>query len=546
MNANNSSMDLKSRRAEIFMPKRWRAKSPVFWGVLGVVLAFANPASALVFEDFTYVEVDNGSSITITITDYPDLGEGNQAENPGVLVIPPTIDTKPVTAIGPGAFSSCSKLTSITIPSGVTSIGDQAFINCTSLTQMEIPSGVPSIGYRMFYSCVELTSLVIPNTVTSIGAEALGFCGKLESMSIPSSVTSLASAVFYRCTSLTNVEIPMDVTSIPASLFYSCSGLTSVTIPSSVTTIGSQAFRYCSTLETIEIPDGVIEIQSKAFSNCSGLTHIDLPMSVATIGPEVFAHCSSLTAINVVEPNPAFSSSGGVLFNDGMTHLIAYPPGRSGDYVVPAGVVEIASKAFFACSTLTGVTLPASLTDVGDEAFFECSSLPWAKFTRLVAPVMGWGVFDLAAEGFTIFYSDIASGYEDWEGSGTWYFYPAVAVTTDPISDWLVSVGLPPDSDLGSDDNGDGVTLLMAYALDLNPNLNLVSSIPKPVFSEGQMTLTYHVGAYGVTYAVETGINLNDWSSEGVNYTDNSLESTQTAAVVASDPCRFMRIVVRQ
>ena len=41
----------------------------------------------------------------------------------GKLIIPTTIESKPVTSIGNEAFSRCTSLTSITIGNGVTSIG---------------------------------------------------------------------------------------------------------------------------------------------------------------------------------------------------------------------------------------------------------------------------------------------------------------------------------------------------------------------------------------------------------------------------------------
>ena len=55
--------------------------------------------------------------------------------------------------LGDYAFSGCSGLTSLTLPSSVTSIGRGAFHGCWKLTSLTIPSGVTSIGYSAFRGC---------------------------------------------------------------------------------------------------------------------------------------------------------------------------------------------------------------------------------------------------------------------------------------------------------------------------------------------------------------------------------------------------------
>ena len=74
----------------------------------------------------------------------------------GELVIRSSYAEKPVTSIGWGAFSSCSRLTSVRIPDSVTSIGSRAFQYCSSLTSVTIGNSVTSIEGWTFDYCGSL------------------------------------------------------------------------------------------------------------------------------------------------------------------------------------------------------------------------------------------------------------------------------------------------------------------------------------------------------------------------------------------------------
>ncbi|MDB4675833.1 leucine-rich repeat domain-containing protein [Akkermansiaceae bacterium] len=131
-----------------------------------------------------------GDAVTIT---------GYDEKVSGALIIPVTIEGKPVTSIGTKAFYDCTSLKSITIPDGVTSIGDEAFSGCKILKSITIPDGVRSIGEGAFVSCTSLTSITIPDSVYRIRRYAFLFCTSLTSITIPNSIDGIEGSTFSGC-----------------------------------------------------------------------------------------------------------------------------------------------------------------------------------------------------------------------------------------------------------------------------------------------------------------------------------------------------------
>ena len=273
--------------------------------------------------------------------------------------------------IGDYAFSGCSSLTSLTLPSSVTSIGGHAFEKCSGLTSLTLPSSVTSIGEFAFRYCSGLTSLTIPSGVTTIDYYAFADCRGLTSLTLPSSVTSIGGYAFAWCSGLTSLTLPSSVTSIGGHAFESCSGLTSLTLPSSVTEIDWSTFERCnnlkecnclldSDLETclayshddwtkipvdeikyyhngqeltkLEIPSGVDKIGSYSFYKGVNLTSLTLPSSVTSIGSSAFEGCSGLTSVYVSWKSPLsiFAST----FKDANTEkcILYVPKGTYDDY----------------------------------------------------------------------------------------------------------------------------------------------------------------------------------------------------------------------
>src|SRR5215470_12994182 len=99
-----------------------RITRAIRWMSLGTALLLSLETG--LHAQYTYVT----NAGTLTITGYTGPG--------GVVAIPSIIDGLPVTAIGAGAFASCSNLQSITIPDGVIEIGSLAFWDCIGLTNI--------------------------------------------------------------------------------------------------------------------------------------------------------------------------------------------------------------------------------------------------------------------------------------------------------------------------------------------------------------------------------------------------------------------------
>lgn len=114
------------------------------------------------------------------------------------------------------AFSNCTGLTSITIPSSVTSIGSSAFYGCTGLESVVVEEGNPRYTSENGSNCIidkttntlilGIKTTIIPNCVTSIGSSAFDGCTGLESITIPSSVTSIGGSAFFNCKSLITIN----------------------------------------------------------------------------------------------------------------------------------------------------------------------------------------------------------------------------------------------------------------------------------------------------------------------------------------------------
>ena len=327
------------------------------------------------------------------------------------VTIPDTIENKKVTVI-----KTCWGTSFVTYENGYSSTKTNSntslrIKNLTIPNSVKFITGVGHIspnGTSMSSSygmLSEITDLNIPNSVTAIGRNAFTRLESLTSISIPENVTSISDGAIGDCTSLISIDVDSknpNYRSVDGVLFnidktklikFPDNKSGEYTIPDSVTEIVSYAFENCMNLTSILVDDdneiycsvdGVLLNKDKTeiikipngktgdytipesvirgnFYNCPNLTSITVPDRFALRDSYNSNGCTSLQAINVSDNHPYYCSVDGVLFTKDKTQLIECPPAKSGNYIIPDGVMKTTSSAFYSCKNLESITVPASL-----------------------------------------------------------------------------------------------------------------------------------------------------------------------------------------
>lgn len=115
-----------------------------------------------------------------------------------------------------GAFASCSSLETITIPASVERIGHCAFaMSCMSLYQLTFSqtnrgSRLTHIGDRAFSCCSSLTTVELPSKVQFIGKSAYELCHMISTVQIRfcERLQHVEEFTFAWCKQPTNLHLP--------------------------------------------------------------------------------------------------------------------------------------------------------------------------------------------------------------------------------------------------------------------------------------------------------------------------------------------------
>ena len=318
--------------------------------------------------DFEYTVADDG----VTITKY----NGTAAE----VVIPSTIEGRPVIAIGSKAFYTNRTLKSVTLPATLKTVGADAFRGCTALATVVFNEGLETIGTYAF-GLIKITTFTAPSTLKTIGVSAFNGCTALDNVDL-SNVTAIKGSAFAGCKNLCltaaaqRLLIPSTVKELGASAFLNCTSIKRVDwYPVKLTSgaAGSMekpAFQGCTTINEVRIYETAVNIPTYAFYKSSDVAN---NLGIGTLS---FRGTSSAQTIGdyaffqqrigkVVFPNTITKIGVESFRNNNMLKTLTFGTGEQ----------TIGQLAFSFCNNLPSVTIPGNVKTIYAYAFRGCAKL---------------------------------------------------------------------------------------------------------------------------------------------------------------------------
>lgn len=316
------------------------------------------------YGDFLYRIIETG----VIITGYTKDTSQQAAD----IIIPESIESKPVTEIGYAAFQE-KNINTLLFPDTLKKIGDNAFYNARISNMPEFPGSLEHIGAMAFYNSLQ--------------------CG--GTLTVGSNVSSISNYCFFGC-EINDVVIEDGVRNIGTRAFKNCINLESIIIPDSVISVGAEAL-YSATLKKVTFGANIVNIEQL----------ISFPESDFVIDEYEDINRNYLAAleeINVSADNPYYTGKDGVLFNKDMTAILVYPISRPDkEYALPDtvkviegycfagskytqkvvlnhGLERISALAFYENSALQSISIPSSVTQIRTYAFSKCSALEAVEF----------------------------------------------------------------------------------------------------------------------------------------------------------------------
>lgn len=151
--------------------------------------------------------------------------------------------------IGKEAFTGCKNVTSISFADNLVKvIGERAFSGIdVALTSINFSEGITEIQAEAFSKCSKLSNIVLPSTLTTLGNSVFQECSdgnKVIDLSRCTNLSVIPEKCFYKCNNIKSILFAEGLTEIAKDAFAECKNCTiqDLTFPDSLKTIKEGAF----------------------------------------------------------------------------------------------------------------------------------------------------------------------------------------------------------------------------------------------------------------------------------------------------------------
>ena len=318
----------------------------------------------------------------------------------GDIVIPDTVDGKPVEAIGHSAFAYCENITSVTIPDSVKYIGHQAFYGCTNLETITFQGEIIYMSYEILHGTKWFEAQ--PDGAIYIGSTLQTYKGDYPDnadLIIKEGTKYISDSAFKKKRDIGKIVLPSTLEIIGEYAFSSCSAdevifndgllkigkgafainnISELSVPDTVTEIGYGAFRS-NPIKKVKLSENIIELPDLFGTMCPDTIHI--PKNVERIDLDTFknAHITNLT---IDEENRFYYTDGYGLYNKEATILYLYFDKQTVKPVFADSLLSISKNCFRSFPNLEEVVFPSSLSGIGESAFNDCRKLKKITFNN--------------------------------------------------------------------------------------------------------------------------------------------------------------------
>ena len=221
-----------------------------------------------------------------------------------------------VTSVGDNAFEGTAWYDNQ--PDGLLYVGKTAYKYKGEMpqnTNITIQDGTCRICSDAFSSCSGLKSIIIPSSVTHIGSNVFKGCSGLNSVEIH---CKKILSWFSGFSSIEEIVIGDEVESISYNAFNGTAWYDNQ--PDGLVYAGKFAYKYKGDMPMntyISIKEGTLGIVDKAFYDYDNLISVELPSTLLSIGSYAFDKCRYLKEVIALPLTPPTLTTSSFWYNDG-------------------------------------------------------------------------------------------------------------------------------------------------------------------------------------------------------------------------------------